>query len=163
MHFTAQEDVEAPADYVFEQLSDFTALERSALQRGIDVQRTDRKADLGPGMTWSASYGLQRTQMSLTLELTKYDPPHGMVLHGDSATLDGLITLDLVALSPWRTRISLRVEVRARTLPARLFLQSFKLARVHPSVTFKRKAAFFAARLEENYKSNGKVSTAPGR
>ncbi|MEM6577149.1 MAG: SRPBCC family protein [Pseudomonadota bacterium] len=153
MQFVAHEDVDAPVDYVFTQLSDFTALERSALRRGADIQRTDSKTTPGPGMTWKASYDLRRTLMNMALELTQFDPPNGMVIEGHSTTLDGLITLDLVALSRLRTRISLRVDVRARTLPARLFLQSFKLARVHPGVTFKRMAASYATRLEERYKT----------
>jgi len=37
MKFAAREDIEAPIEYVFSQISDFPALERSALRRGADV------------------------------------------------------------------------------------------------------------------------------
>lgn len=153
MQFVAHEDVEAPIDFVFAQVTDFVALERSALRRGIEVQRTDRMSDTGVGMTWNASYDLRRMQMNMALEMTQFDPPNGIVIEGHSATLGGLATLDVIALSRIRTRISLTVDVHARTLPARLFLQSFKLARVHPRATFKRKAASFATNLEERYKT----------
>lgn len=153
MQFFAHEDVEAPVDFVFAEVSNFPALERAALRRGVDVQRTDNMSQTDIGMTWAASYELRRTKMSMALELTRFEPPNALVIEGDSATLGGLITLDVLALSRMRTRISLKVDVHARTLPARLFLQSFKLARVHPGVTFKRKAASFAAGIEERYKS----------
>lgn len=153
MQFSAQEDIEAPIAFVFAQVSDFAALERAALQRGARVRRTDLKAEPGPGLTWQASYDLPRTPLNLTLELTQFDPPNGMVVDGRSAMFDGLITLELVALTPSRTRLGLRVDVRARTWPARLFLQSFKVARAHPGVTVKRLTAAYAARIEERYKS----------
>ena len=153
MQFVANEDIEAPVEFVIEQLSDFAALERSALRHGAEVQRTDTMTAPGLGMTWDASYDLRRYRLNMARELKQFDPPNGMVIEGESSTFGGLITLDLVALFRLRTRIRLRVDVRARTLPAHLFLQSFKLARVHPCTIFKAKAADYSARLEERYKS----------
>jgi len=50
MKFSTREDVEAPVDYVFGQISDFGAFERQALRRGADVRRLDS----GPFVTGSA-------------------------------------------------------------------------------------------------------------
>lgn len=161
MQFVANEDIEAPVEFVFEQLSDFAALERSVLRHGAEVQRTDTMTACGPGMTWDASYDVRRTRLNMALELKQFDPPNGMEIEGRSDTLGGLITLDLVALSRLRTRISLNVNVSARTLPARLFLQSLKLARVHPETIFRTKVADFATRLEERYKSSEQKGTRP--
>lgn len=153
MQLAAVEDIEAPVHYVFDQLSDFAALQRSALRRGFDVQRTDRLAGNALGMTWIASYELRQTRLSLGLELTKFDAPHMLVVEGDSKTLGGVMTLDLVALSRGRTRVKLDVDVQARTLTTRLLIQSFRLARVHPSITVKNKLNDYARRIEQRYKS----------
>ena len=56
MKFVAHEDVEAPIDFVFEQMSDFPALERSALRRGAEVQRVDTVPDKTPGMAWDVAF-----------------------------------------------------------------------------------------------------------
>lgn len=153
MQLIAQEDIEAPVEFVFDQISDFPRLERSALRRGVDIQRIDCLEAPGPGMAWDASFEVWRKSMRLTLELSQFDRPNGMVLIGRSSSLGGTAVLDLVTLSRSRTRISLRLNIRAETLMNKLFLQSVKLARVDPSETFRKYVAAYATGLEERYNS----------
>lgn len=151
MQFVAQDDIGVPINFVFEQFSDFAALERAALRRGADVQRTDRLGVIGPGMTWTAGYEFRRMRINMELELTQFDEPDRMFLQGYSPTLNGTIALDLVALSRARTRIKVSVDARARTLPARLFLQSLKFARAHPEATLNEMVSSYAERIELRY------------
>ena len=65
---------------------------------------------------------------------------------------DGLITtleLELVALSTNRTRISVTFEIKPLTLPARLFVQSMKLAKTNLSNRFKQRVAEYARDIED--------------
>lgn len=151
MQFTAQEDVAAPIEFVFEQLSDFQSFERSALRRGAEVQRVDSKADIGIGMKWDASFKLRGRKREVQVELTEFDPPTGMVVSSRSPNMGGHMTIDLVALSRGRTRMSLEVELNPKTLSARLMVQSLKLARSKLSKRFRERVAGYAEELEDRY------------
>ncbi|MDF1669550.1 MAG: SRPBCC family protein [Roseovarius sp.] len=149
MQFSAKEDVEAPIDFVFEQLSDFQSFERSALRRGAEVQRTDSKSNIGTGMAWDAAFKLRGRKREIQMELTEYDPPNGMVLSSRSPAMGGHLTVDLVALSRGRTRMSLEIDLKPKTLSSRLLVQSLKLARSNLSKRFRQRVAEFAEELED--------------
>ena len=151
MEFSSHEDIEAPIDFVFAQVSDFPSLERSALRRGADVQRTDDLTANGPGMTWSASYKFRGKQRKTQLELLHYDPPNGMSFVTRSNAFTGDADVDLVALSRTRTRLTLSFELKPQSLSARLLVQSLKLARGSLSRKMDARVRAFARDLEERY------------
>lgn len=154
MQFTAKEDVAAPIEFVFAQLSDFQSFERSALRRGAEVQRVDNKVDVGVGMKWDAAFKLRGRQREMQLELTEYDPPTGMVLSSRSPNMGGHMAVDLVALSRGRTRMSLEIDLKPKTLSARLMVQSLKLARGRLSKRFRERVAQFAEELEDRHQKS---------
>ena len=61
MKLATREDIDAPIEAVFEQLSDFDGFERAALRRGAEV-RAHRRADrhVGAGMAWKRRVRLPR-------------------------------------------------------------------------------------------------------
>lgn len=153
MKFTAREDIEAPIEYVFSQVSDFSALERSALRRGADVQRLDELEEPGEGMSWQANFTLRGKERELKFQLSKYDPPQGMVLTSLSPNMGGTMVVDLVALSRGRTRLSVALEMQPKNLSARLLVQSMKLAKSNLNKRFRNRLATYATDLEERYKT----------
>lgn len=129
MRFTAKEDIEAPIEYVFSQITDFAALERSALRRGAEIQRVANRPEAAPGMAWETAFMLRGKRREMTVELTVFDAPNGITLVSQSPNISGHVVVDLVALSRERTRLNMLIEIESKTLAARLLLQSLKLAR----------------------------------
>ncbi|MFC4668054.1 SRPBCC family protein [Seohaeicola nanhaiensis] len=149
MQFSTKEDIEAPIDEVFAMLSDFEGYERSAIRRGIEVQRERDMHPPGRGMAWTARFSLRGKPRDLTLQLAQYDRPTAMRFEADSQGLDGTLTLDLLSLSKRRTRLAVVLEVKPKTLSARLLVQSFRLAKATLNKRFKLKVAAFAKSLEQ--------------
>ncbi len=149
MKFVSKEDIEAPIDLVFAQVSDFAALERAALRRGAEVQRTDslRKPDVG--MSWHAAFVARGRQRQLDIRMTEYDPPNGMRIHSVAQGLETDLKLDLVALSRGRTRLSVELDLKPRSISARLLVQSLKLARANLVKKFHLRMADYARELED--------------
>ena len=152
MQFSAKEDIEAPIDFVFSQLTDFQAFERSALRRGAEVQRVDDKTSPGVGMAWDVMFELRGKMRELKMELTDLDSPNGMVLSSRSPAMGGDLVVDLVALARGRTRMSVDIDLRPKTLTSRLLVQSLKLARSNLTSRYETRVAGFARDLEDRYK-----------
>ncbi len=152
MKFSAREDVEAPINYVFEQLTDFQTFERSALRRGAEVQRVDSRKSNGVGMAWDVSFKLRGKMRDLQMELTNLDAPNGFVLSSRSPAMGGDMVVDLVPLSRNRTRMSMDIDLRPKNLSSRLLVQSLKLARSNLTSRYKLRIAGFARDLEDRYK-----------
>lgn len=151
MRLVSKVDVEAPASFVFAQLADFDAWERGALRRGADVIRTDNVRRTGPGMTWMIRFAFRARERQLQVRLTKFDPALGMVFAADGPSVLGGMELDLVDLTPRRTRIILRLEIKPKNLPARLFVQSLKLMRGRLVAKLDARVKATAKEIEDRY------------
>lgn len=149
MQFASKEDIEAPIGDVFTMLSEFESFERSAIRRGIEVQRQDPDKAPGVGMRWHARFVLRGKPRELDLELVQYDRPNTMRFEAASPGIDGQMTLDLVPLSQRRTRMAVVLEIKPKTLSARLLVQSLKLARNNLNKRFKLRVASYAKDLED--------------
>ena len=152
MKFSTKEDIEAPIEDVFAMLSEFEAFERSAIRRGVELQRVGTHVGPGVGMTWVANFPLRGKQRELRLELMQFDAPETMRFQGMMQGLETDMTLALVALSPRRTRLSVELTLKPRSLPARLLVQSLKLAKGNLDKKFKLRVAEYARALEERHK-----------
>ncbi|KGB81152.1 MAG: SRPBCC family protein [Confluentimicrobium sp.] len=148
MKFSTREDIAAPVAEVFAAVSDFESFERAALRRGAEVSRTDRLSAPGPGMAWDCAFAFRGKGRRLSAELQQYDAPESMVVLWSSSGLVGTLVLDLVQLSPRQTRMMLQLELKPRTIPARLFVQSLRLAKASLTKRFKRGVRRFARDLD---------------
>jgi hypothetical protein len=79
--------------------------------------------------------------------------PTDVVIDLASNGLDGKTTVELVALSPQRTRLSVSIDLSAKSLSARLLLQSLKLAKSNLTNRFKKRVAEFSKGIESDKRS----------
>ncbi len=152
MKFSAKEDIEAPIEYVFEKITDFTSFERSALRRGAEVQRVDSLQSFGPGMKWEAAVQFRGRRRDLRIELISIDPPNSMAVKTLSSKMKGDLVVELVALSRGRTRMGVDLKVASKSLFARFLLYVLKLVRPSLTKRFNERVATKAEEIEENYK-----------
>ena len=149
MKFSTREDIDAPIDQVFLALTDFEAFERSAMRRGADVRRTDRMAAPGVGMTWDVAFRMRGRQRELALEMARFVMPNEMVIQATSPGLNGVLSIELMALSRNRTRMSVGLERSPLNLSARLLVQSLKLAKSSLTKRFKLRVAEYVKVMED--------------
>lgn len=153
MQFSTKEDIEAPIEDVFKILSEFEAFERSAIRRGADVERITSFSPPQTGMKWNVSFSMRGKMRKLDVRLVDFSDPTSMRFDSTSDGLEGYLTLDLVALSSKRTRLSVVLNLKPRTLSARLLLQSLKLAKSNLTKRFKLKVADYAKGIEDRHSS----------
>jgi len=119
MQLKSREDIEAPIDFVFAQVTDFPAFERQALRRGADVHRRDTNAKPGLGAAWDVTFKYRSKDRLLQAEVVHFDAPNGYLLNVKSGGITGETLVDLVPLSRRRTRLTVLTELGAQGLSAR--------------------------------------------
>ncbi|MBO9465424.1 hypothetical protein TRP8649_01473 [Pelagimonas phthalicica] len=152
MELTAREDIEAPLDRVFAEVTDFDGIERQVLRRGIDVRRTNDPGQVAAGMAWQAGFRFRGKTRTADIELAEYSAPEQLVFTSISGGLEARTTVDLVALSRSRTRIGVVTEFLPKTLSARLLVQSLKLAKGGIDKRFRNRMGLLAKDLENRLK-----------
>ncbi len=153
MIFTTKEDIEAPIDAVFRAVSNFNAFERSALRRGARVQRVDRKTHPSTSIAWDVGFSFRGKKRDMLVELTEYDAPNRILAQSLSGGLEGEVSVELVTLSKNRTRMAIDLEIKPKTLSARLMVQSMRLAKGKLTKRYRLKVAGFANDIEDKYKA----------
>ncbi|MGA0540493.1 SRPBCC family protein [Neotabrizicola sp. VNH66] len=153
MKLTTKQDIEAPLDFVYGQLTDFEQFERMAMRRGAEVERTDRLTKPGPGMSWRLRFAWKGKPRKLLVRLADLAPGQMMDYAVDSPVAEGGARIELMALAPRRTRMTVATEVRPKTLGARIFIQSMKLAKGRVTRKLDGAAAKLAALIEERWRS----------
>jgi len=154
MKFSTKEDIEAPVDRVFAVLADFETWERAAMRRGADVVRTDKMAAPGPGMGWHVEFTYRGKLRKLDISLLESVPEQKLLLEGIGKPAEGRLSIDLSEMGPRRTRLAIGLEIKPRTLAARLFLQSMKLAKTSVTRRFELRVAQMAADIEDRYRAS---------
>ncbi|MGA9434540.1 MAG: SRPBCC family protein [Roseobacter sp.] len=148
MQFSARQDIEAPIEIVFENMTTFEVYERAAMRRGAEVRRNDTLTSPGAGAQWDVRFMLRGKERDLMLEVLSCVPPTDLVVSLNSKNITGSVRCDLFALSKTRTRLTVITEIRPLTLPARLLIQSLKLTKSTLTQKYKTRIADFAAEIE---------------
>lgn len=153
MKLKTSEDIEATMEQVFEAVSDFDGMERAALRRGAEVTRTDDMTSDGVGMRWHATFPYRNRDRIAELEITAFTVPNQLTLFSKVSGMEATVEVDLMSLSRTRTRMILSIDMRPKTISARLLIQSMKIARSTIMRRFRKRVADYAQTIEEKYRS----------
>lgn len=129
MNFSTHQDIDAPIDYVFRRVSNFDAYERQALRHGAQVARVDGAGPVRVGSAWDVAFTYRNKDRKLRATVIDIDGPNALTVETAATGLMSVTHVTLVALSKQTTRINVTVELQAKSLSARLLLQSLKLAK----------------------------------
>ncbi len=129
MKFSNRVDVALPAERLFERLTDLASIERAALRKGVSMRRLDALTAPGAGMSWDVGFKLRGRARQVIVDITHFAPPARIDYAGTSSSFHLTLVLEQTELSKTRTRLSTTLEVKPRTLGARLMLQSARLGR----------------------------------
>lgn len=154
MKFSTRDDIEAPIDYVFARVTDFNGIERQALRRGADIQRLDHAPVAVEGSAWQVAFKFRGKDRKMKATIGKLDAPTLLRVDTAASGITGETTIELVALSRNRTRISATIDLTPQSLSSRLLLQSLKLAKNNLTRKFKSRVTDFAEVVEESYRKS---------
>ena len=156
MKFSTKQDIEAPIDYVFARVTDFDNFERQGLRRGIEISREDPQGVPGLGSKWKIRAKFRGKPRNVASEICEFDPPSGLRVESESGGLGIDSRVQLLELSPKRTRLTATVDLNPHSLTGKLLVQSLKFAKSTLSARMAKRAGDFAKSVEEGYRNESR-------
>lgn len=147
MKFSTRQDTELSATQLFDALGDFEKLERMLVRRGTDVRRIDPAREPGTGMAWQIAFDWRGKRRDMRMDVTRYDRPEIISIEGLSEMFEISIDMAIVALTRSKSRLNMLIDVRPRSMRARLLLQTAKLGKGQLDRKFDLRVAEFLGDL----------------
>lgn len=151
MKLIAKTDLEAPAAFVYAQLADHVAWEREALRRGADIERPAELPQSGVGAGWVIQLPFRGKVRQVLLKVLQMDPDSSLAFSFEGPSLQGDALLEVQALSARRSRLRVTLDAKPKTLAARLFINTLRLAKGRVQSRFDRRLGQLAVRIEANH------------
>ena len=129
MKFSTRQDTDLPSDELFHVISDFERIERLLVRRGALVSRIDPAKAPGAGMGWEIAFDWRGKQRDLRLDVIRFDRPEIVSIEGHSEQFNIMIDMRVIALTRSKARLQFELDLRPRSMKARLLLQTAKLGK----------------------------------
>jgi hypothetical protein len=151
MKLTAKTDIEVPAAFVFATLLDHASWEREAIRNGAEVERPEGTPPTGIGAAWRIRGHFKGKPRKLLLTIEELAQNQKVALAIDSPMIEGSARFEVMVLSPRRSRLRVDVEVKPKTLAARLFINTMRLAKGRVQGKFESRLGGIGGRIKDRY------------
>lgn len=151
MQFSSVQDVNAPLDFVFQQLSDFDSYESYAMRIGADVKRMDQLTQKAAGLRWSIDGDFRGKKRKFDIQLTEYRPDNLLKFLVVASGIEATASMEAMALTRKQSRIKVTTVLTPKSISARLILQSAKLAKSSMNRKYNHRFWTYANYIENNY------------
>jgi hypothetical protein len=148
MNLSAREEIAAPADRVFAEMTDYPRLARLAEARGVRLTRLDSLPAPDVGMCWMALAPIRGQLREVRSEVTAFAPGRGYAVASTIGGIEGLTEVELTALGDARTRLRIVVDLRPVSLSGRLLIQPLRLGKGALQERFRIRVAGLARSIE---------------
>lgn len=152
MNLEATYDLDAPAEYIFKRITDYSDFEALLMGYGANFERLDNETSLSVGMKWAIDGVFRGKQRQVEVALTGLLQNELVSYQSESKDVNAAVDMKLHAISAKQTRFSVDLTPKANTISARLILQSAKLARKTLEKRINYRFADFCQRLEGDYR-----------
>jgi Polyketide cyclase / dehydrase and lipid transport len=151
MKLTAKTDLEAPVEFLHAYLCDNATWEREATRRGVEVERPADMPLTGVGAGWRIRVPFRGRVRKVLLRVDDIVRDETIAFSFEGQAMVGTTVLEFKPLSPRRCRLKVTIDAKPKTLAARLFLNTLRLARRKVEERFEKRVRKLGARVEERF------------
>lgn len=87
----------------------------------------------------------------MTVRIADMTPGQRLSMTIDSPSIDGVVQIEVMVLSPRRSRLRTDLEIKPKTLAARLFVNTMRLAKGRVQARFEKSLTQLGARIKDRY------------
>lgn len=157
MEFSSRIDIAASAEFTFATLTDFEGWEALARAKGAHITRQDpaERMQAGEGSRWEGSFIFKGKTRDGVLVLRTLRASERLAMQAEGRGIGGDLLVEITPINATRSRLSVQGELRPKSLAARLFVQSLRLAKGRVQAKLNKRLADYGRRLEAKYAARG--------
>lgn len=129
MKFKVAEDVDAPLDFVYSRMADFSRLEDEIRGRGAELRREGNWTQAAEERAWKGSVTVRGKPRRIDAVIGHMAENDTILVESKVGGMDCSYEMTFYEMSPTITRIAKVLELKPNSLSARLIIQTLKLAR----------------------------------
>jgi hypothetical protein len=129
LKFKVSQDFDAPTAQVWARLTDFTGIEAEAAKREASLVRVGEWQTPKVGVSWRGAVPVRGKSKPIEARIVSFEHEDMFRIDSRVGGMEADYDMTLVALTPVVTRVEIALDLSAKTLSARLLLQTLKLAR----------------------------------
>lgn len=149
MKLVSRVEIDAPAQSVFDELCDFEKVDKLARKRAVSLKRTDTLPQPGTGNQWEAQVEFRGRVREMDVKLTQISPPDMLEYTAVTHGFEVLCLMQIVNLARNRSRLIVTIEIKPKSLGARLLLQSARLGKATLDRRFDDRLRRFGEKLDD--------------
>lgn len=148
MKISAREDIQAPIGALFARLTDYATHEAVAARRGVAVERLSLPQEREGRPAWKATFQYGGREREVTIDVTDLHEPDYFASAVTYQGIDAEFIIELVPLAKTRTRMIVGIELKPRSIKAKLIVQSLKIAKTSITKRVENRLKTFGRDLE---------------
>ncbi len=150
MQFKHSQLINAPAEYVFQRITNFEAFESYSGTKGFSFQRRDNKS-VRIGTQWNISFVLRGRTRRFRAALSELIPPRTVSYSSTSPKYSAAMSLTVTPVSPRSSTLDMLLVAQPRSFSATLVFNSFRLGRRRVNKRISKYMQDVADRLAADY------------
>jgi hypothetical protein len=151
LKLTAKTDLDVPVDFLHAYLCDPAPWEREAIRRGAEIERPADMPLSGVGAGWRIKVPFRGRVRKVLLRVDDIVQDQSIAFSFEGQALVGNSWLETRPLSSRRSRLKVTIEAKPKTLAARLFINTLRLARRRVEDRMEMRVGQLGARIEQAY------------
>ena len=149
MKFSTREDIERPADLVFQAVSDFAKFEDLLRKRSVSIERVIDRGR-AENTSWNAKARVRGRHLTIRSQVTSFDPQGSFDIASETNGIEAFTQISVTPLTRKKSRLAVSIDVRPTNFKGRLFLQPLRLAKGSLTDRFRSRVARYAAEIERH-------------
>jgi uncharacterized protein YndB with AHSA1/START domain len=152
MQFKHSEEINAPAEYVFDRITAFKKFESHKGKTGFSFKRQGR-LPVRIGTRWDISVPVRGGARRFSAELSEYIPPRTLSYKSASLKYEGVMSMTVRPVSETTCVLNMQVVAKSRSFATTLVFNTIRLARRRINKRVRTEMGKFAKRMAKEYKA----------
>lgn len=150
MQFKHTQEIDAPAEYVFARITNFTKFENHIDKTGFSFKRQGR-LPVRIGTRWDISVPVRGRTRRFSAELSEYIPLRTLSYKSASLKYEGVMSITVQSVDATTCTLHMRVVAKSRSFATSLVFNTIRLARRRINKRMNGEMDKFATRMMADY------------